>query len=129
MKTLLLILSLLLITTNVYADWIFYSVNVDGSVYFYDKSSVKRNGNKVKVWTYYNVAPDDKALKSVNVSSLRRLEEIDCVNETFKMLSMHYFTKPNLKGEMEGGADPNPTIEYIVPNSTIALLMQLVCKK
>ena len=129
MKTLLLILSLLLITTNAYAEWILNGANTAGTVYFYDKSSVKRNADKVRVWTYYNVAPDDKVSKSLNVSSVRRLEEIDCVNETSKMLSMHMFTKSNLQGEMDGGSDPNPTIEYIVPNSTIALLMQLVCKK
>ena len=129
MKTLLLILSLLLITTNVYADWIFYSVNVDGSVYFYDKSSVKRNGNKVKVWTYYNVAPDDKVSKSLNVSSVRRLEEIDCVNETSKRLSLHSFTKPDLEGELSDNTIPNRPIDYIVPDSTEATLMSLVCKK
>jgi len=129
MKTLPLILSLLLITTNAYAGWTLFVANVDGSAYFYDKSTIKRNGDKVKVWIYFNEAPDDKVYKSLNVSSVRRLEEIDCVNETYKMLSMHYFTKSNLEGEMQGGTNPNPTTEYIVPNSRYAVLMKLVCIK
>ena len=115
MKTLLLILSLLLITTNVYAEWIFYATSVDEDVLFYDKSSVKRNGNKVKVWRYVNYSPNNEKTKSVNMSSSRGLDEIDCVNETSKRLSLHSFTKPDLEGEASNNTDPNPTIVYIPP--------------
>ena len=129
MKTLLLILSLLLITTNAYAEWTPYSLNAKGSVYFYDKSTVKRNGDKIKVWTYINFAPDSIETKSLNMSSARTLEEIDCANETRKALSFHYFTQQNLEGDVRDIGAPDPTIHYIVPNSKLATLMQLVCKK
>jgi len=129
MKTLLLILSLLLITTNAYAKWIFYGENVDGTVYLYDKSTVKRNGDKVRVWAYLNYSPDNKDAKSFNTKSTRALEEIDCVNETRKTLSLYSFTEQDLKGDMRELTNPNPIMDYIVPNSTLATLMQLVCKK
>ena len=131
MKTLLLILSLLLITTNAYAEWTFYFTSVDGDVYFYNKSAVKRNGNKVKVWRYVNYSPNNEKTKSVNMSSSRGLDEIDCVNETSKRLSWQSFTKPNLQGDMRDISNPNPNlpIDYIVPDSTQAELMKLVCKK
>ena len=129
MKTLLLILSLLLITTNVYAEWTFYEITKDGSACFYDKSTVKRNGNKVKVWRYVSYSPNNEKTASLNVSSSRTLDEIDCVNETYKMLSMQSFTKPDLEGDMRDVPLPNPTTYYIVPDSTQAELMKLVCKK
>ena len=129
MKKTLLILSLLLITTNAYAEWTFYFTSVDGDVFFYDKSSVKRNGNKFKVWSYINISPNNEEAKSDNIYSQRGLDEIDCVNETFKNLSLQSFTKPKLEGEASNNTDPNPTIVYIPPNSTYALLMKLVCKK
>jgi hypothetical protein len=129
MKTLLLILSLLLITSNSYAEWTKYSVGEDYFVHFYDESTVKRNGDKIRVWKYTNYSPDDKEAKSINVSSTRSLDEIDCINETVKSLSRHSYTKPNLQGDMTDYTDPNPTISYIVPNSTLAVLMKLVCKK
>ena len=129
MKLLTLFLSLLLITTNVYAEWIYFSKNVGGDILFYDKSTIKRNGDKVKVWTYMNFVPDDKEAKSLNVSSARALEEIDCVNETRKALSFQSFTKPNLEGGMRDVPITNPTIKYIVPDSSESILMKLVCKK
>ena len=128
-KQLTLLLSLLLITTNAYAEWTLYSSDAKGSVHFYDKSSVKRNGDKVKVWTYMNFTAPDSLAKSVNLSSARMLEEIDCVNETSKHLTFHRFFKFDLEGDMWDNTKSNPTIDYIVPNSTIATLMQLVCKK
>ncbi len=127
MKTLLLILSLLLITTNVYAEWTLYFINAEGSDHFYDKSNIKRNGDKVKVWAYMNFT--DERSKSLNVASVRILEEIDCVNETSKRLTFHRFTKSDLEGDMRDITLPNPTISYIVPDSVNADLMKLVCKK
>ena len=130
MKTLLLILSLLLISTNAYAEWTFYSKPVDGTVLFYDKSSVKRNGNNVRVWKYVNFSPNNEKAKSINMSSLRELYEIDCVNETYIPLSMQSYTKPDLEGE-ETDVPDNYLLKtnYIVPNTTNATLMKLVCKK
>ena len=129
MKKLLLILSLLLITTNAYAEWIYFSENVVGDILFYDKSNVKRNGDKVKVWTYMNTVPDDKEAKSLNTGSGRSLYEIDCVNETSKTLSFQSFTKPNLEGGMRDVPTTNRPIHYIVPDSSQSILMKLVCKK
>ena len=129
MKTLLLIFSLLLITTNVYAEWTLYATSVNDDILFYDKSSVKRNGNKFKVWIYFNASPNDEKAKSFNVSSMRTLSEIDCVNETSKTLSMQSFTKPDLEGDMRDITDPNSTINYIAPDSPYSVLMKLVCKK
>ena len=129
MKTLLLILSLLLITTNAYAEWTLYSSDAKGSVHFYDKSTVKRNGDKVKVWTYMNFTAPDSLAKSVNLSSARILEEIDCVNETSKHLTFHRFFKFDLEGDMWDTTKSNPTTTYIPPDSPNAVLMKLACKK
>jgi len=131
MKLLTILLALLLITTNAnaYAEWTYFSKNVGGDILFYDKSSVKRNGDKVKVWTYMNILPDDKEAKSLNMGSGRSLEEIDCVNETRKTLSFQSFTKQNLEGDMRNVSITNRPITYIVPDSSEAILMKLVCKK
>lgn len=129
MKILLLIITLFLLTTNAYAEWTLYSSNINGSVFFYDKSTMKRNGDKVKVWSYMNFLPDNEIAKSLNISSARTLEEIDCVNETRKALKIDSFTKNNLEGDMSDKTPTNPTISYIAPDSTNAILMKLVCKK
>ena len=129
MKTLSLILSLILITTNAYAEWTFYSSDDKGNVRFYDKSTIKRNGDKVKVWMYFNMLADDKSWESLNTKSMRTLVEIDCVNETHKPLSIQRFTELDLEGDMTDVPITNRPIIYIVPNSSHATLMKLVCKK
>ena len=128
-KLFTLFLTLFLIATNVYAEWKKYSKGEDGHVHFYDESTVKRNGDKVKVWMYINYSLDNKKAKSLNVGSTRSLDEIDCVNDSRKSLSLQTFTKPNLEGDMTDYTKSNPTTIYIVPDSPYATLMKLVCKK
>ena len=128
MKTLLLILSLILITTNAYAEWTYLSKNEGGDIWFYDKSSVKRNGNKVKVWTYLNFASYDKLADYLNISSMRSLQEIDCVNETLRTLSFQTFTEKDLNGDVINVPITDQTTTYIPPDSPNADLMKLVCK-
>ena len=128
-KLFTLFLTLFLIATNVYAEWTSYGRSITGAVSFYDKSTVKRNGNKVKVWMYMNTSPNNKEAKSLNMGSFRTLEEIDCINETSKSLSLQTFTKPNLEGGMRDVPITNRPIDYIVPESSEAILMKLVCKK
>jgi hypothetical protein len=128
-KLLTLFLTLLLITTNAYAEWTSFAEFEDGQHHFYDKSTVKRNGDKTRVWTYWNFAPAEIKAKSLKMSSVRTLEEFDCVNETRKSLASHNYTKNNLKGDMNDMTLSDPTIVYVAPNSVESSLMKLVCKK
>ena len=128
-KILTLFLTLFLITTNAYAEYTKFAGFKDGFVFFYDKSSVKRNGNKVEVWNYTNFGEGSIA-KSYKVYSMRTLDKFDCTNKTFQHFSIQSFTKPNLEGDMEDLTDPNPKIKYIESSrSPHAILMKLVCKK
>jgi hypothetical protein len=124
-KLLALFLTLFVITTNAYAEWINYS---SYNFFFYDNSSIKRNGNKVRVWNYNNVKSDDMKAKSMNIGSMRALDEIDCINETYTTLALDSYSKPNLEGDFET-IKVSSKIDYIVPSSTHSSLMKLVCKK
>jgi len=129
MKTLLLIFSLLLVTTSVFAEWKFYDLSKSGGMNYYDNSSISRNGDKVKVMHYANFSQDDELTKLTKMSSARVLYEIDCVNETRKILEFKAFSKTDLKGDMSDAMNSKPEIENIVPDSIGAVLMKLVCKK
>ena len=129
MKKLLLILSLTLLTTSVFAEWKFYDLSKAGGMNYYDNSSITRNGDKVKVMHYANFSQDDEVTKLTKMSSARVLYEIDCINETREILEFKAFSKKDLKGDMTDSMNPKPEIEKIVPNSIGAVLMKLVCKK
>ena len=129
MKKLLLSLLTILITTNSYAEWKFYDTSKTGGKHYYDNSSIKRNGDKVKVMHYANFSQDDELAKITKMGSARVLYEIDCVNKTREILEFKAFSKTDLKGDMTDSMNPKPEIENIVPNSIGAVLMKLVCKK
>ena len=129
MKKLLLALLIILITTNSYAEWKFYDLSKTGGKHYYDNSSIKRNGDKVKVMHYANFSQDDELAKITKMASARVLYEIDCVNKTREILEFKAFSKTDLKGDMTDSMNPNPKIENIVPDSIGAVLMKLVCKK
>ena len=129
MKTLLLLISLLLVTTNAYAEWKFYDISKSGGKHYYDNSSIKQNGDKVKVMHYANFSQDDELAKITKMASARVLYEIDCVNKTREIIEFKAFSKIDLKGDMTDSMNPKPGIENIVPDSIGAVLMKLVCKK
>ena len=115
--------------TNAYAEWKFYDISKTGGKHYYDNSSIKRNGDKVKVMHYANFSQDDELAKITKMASARVLYEIDCVNKTREILEFKAFSKKDLKGDMTDSMNPNPKIENIVPDSIGAVLMKLVCKK
>ena len=129
MKKLLLSLLTILITTNSYAEWKFYDISKTGGKHYYDNSSIKRNGDKVKVMHYANFSQDDELAKITKMESARVLYEIDCVNKTREIIEFKAFSKIDLKGDMTDSMNLNPKIENIVPDSIGAVLMKLVCKK
>ena len=129
MNKLLLLISLLFITTSVFAEWKFYDLSKTGGTNYYDNSSITRNGDKVKVMHYANFSQDDELTKLTKMSSARVLYEIDCVNETREILEFKAFSKTDLKGDMTDAMKLKPKIENIVPDSIGAVLMKLVCKK
>lgn len=120
MRRVLLTIVLILLTTNVFANWESYG-SVKGNEIFYDRSSIKKNGVVVKVWAYYNV--------NENATSLLGLKQFDCLRETVKTLTIKEYTKLNLKGEISYNSTPdNPQADYIIPSSSDDILMKIVCK-
>jgi hypothetical protein len=128
MNKILLTISMLFMTTNVFGGWEFYGTT-KGIQLFYDKPSIKRTGNTVRVWNYMNFNHENVTDPAIlKIASMRALTEIDCINETYKDLSLDTYTEPHLKGKLEA-MPPDKKMEYIPPNSTIAKLMKLVCRK
>ena len=129
MKKLLLSLLTILITTNSYAEWKFYDTSKTGGKHYYDNSSIKQNGDKVKVMHYANFSQDNELSKITKMASTRILYEIDCVNKSREILEFKAFSKTDLKGDMTDVMKPKPEIENIVPDSIGEGLMKVVCKK
>ena len=129
MNKMLLTISILLITTSAYAEWELFFKSHTGNDYYYDRDSIKRNKNKIKVWSYTNLSEEEqKNPKYLNSASQMSLEEYDCVTEICKILQVNSYSKPDLNGdqiqEWSGSKE-----KYVPPGTNAYELMKRVCKK
>ena len=117
---------LLMISTNVFAEWTEVGSNDEMSVYN-DFSSVKKQANKTKMWSMF----DFKTVKKIeNDSFLSQVfhYEYDCENETIKQLDFIWYS-----GNMKSGdvvySQRNMNIKPIsvTPESINEHLFKIAC--
>ena len=126
-----LVLLLLMVSTNVFAEWLRLGEVDDGDSTFYvDLETIKRKGNKVKMWDLSDSKTVKKTLGGKEYfSSLNRIE-YDCEEETRRILDAYrysgnmknggiVFSYPNVKDEAES----------IIPESLDDGLFKIACGK
>jgi hypothetical protein len=97
MKKLLLILSLLLITSNVYAEWTL--VDTDKLYQYYvDLSAIKKEGKTIKVPVYINHL---YKTKDAPYLSEGLITEFDCKHDKLRIVFFEIYKKRDLEGEPE----------------------------
>ena len=95
MKKLLLILSLLLITTNCYADWTLVDKD-NNNQYFIDLSVIKKEGKTIKVPAYIN---HNQMTKDIPYLSEGLMMEFDCKHNQLRIVFIAPYKKLDLEGE------------------------------
>ena len=124
----LLLFLLLMVSTNVFAEWTEVGSNDEMNVYN-DFSSIKKQVNKTKMWSMF----DFNTVKTIeNDSFLSQVfhYEYDCINETIKQLDFIWYS-----GNMKSGdvvySQRNMNIEPIsvTPESINEHLFKIACDK
>ena len=131
MKKLLVLLLLMISTTSVvFAEWTNVGGNETGDKTVYaDYGNIKRKGNKVQMWSLYDLKKVVIIADVRFLSSMRR-DEYDCEEETIRQLdSFKYsenmrggelvYSQTNIKGEAES----------IPPDSLSGILLKIACDK
>ena len=96
MKKLTLLL-LLIVSTNVLSDWTEIVDNTDLTSYI-DFGTIKRKGNKVKMWSLRDLKMVQKLGENDSFLSSVTHEEYDCEEETIRTLDFYFYS-----GNMRGG--------------------------
>ncbi len=142
----LIVLSVLLVfvlSISIHAaTWDFLGKTVDGSIYYYDKSSVKYlTGNIVRFWG--KEIPSESARKEnmielgfkylgyldgkfMKYSSHKVLAEINCSKEQIRTLSYVIF---DLEGNIIGSLNESSDWVRIVPESIVELASDKLCRQ
>ena len=124
----LVVLLLLMISTNVFAEWTEVRESEVETDYT-DFESIVKEGNKVKMWNLY----DYKTIKSgggVSYLSSLYLEEVDCENHTKRLLEAYLYSGNMKSGQVVFSQTKMKMKEaLILPDSMIEISFNLVCGK
>ena len=97
MKKLTLLL-LLLVSTSVFAEWTKVG-GTDDMTSYADFGTIKRKGNKVKMWGLYDFKTVQKVGNDSFLSSVSR-NEYDCEEETVRLLDFYWYSGNMRQGEI-----------------------------
>lgn len=122
MKKILFLLTIL-ISSNVLGEWVPVTVTIDNIMFFVDKDTITKKGNKVKYWQKMNLYTTDNEIKSI-----RSFHEADCKERTYKKLDVTSFNEIDFKGKMVANYKPSPTNDYIAPETSGEIIFNYVCK-
>ena len=122
----IVLMMLLFASTNVLAEWTKVTESSKSIVYA-DIQSIRKNGNKVKIWALL----DFKTVQTVDndryLSSLTRYE-FDCSEETARQLDFYWYSGNMKKGDIVY-SDTNITDQprTVVPESVEEHLLAVAC--
>jgi len=124
MKKLFLV-GLMMLAGSALADWGQYA-SADGSDFFFDPYTVRKDGRFSKVWAITNLPRRNMD----GVSSYRMRKEFDCPNERFRILFISSHTQKLAKGKtLEHSDEPDEAWSEIPPHSSVRILHALVWAK
>ncbi len=124
----IVVLLLLMVSTNVFAEWTKIASVNDNTVYI-DIGSIKRKGNKVKVWYLYDFNTVRK-FENYNYLSQVQHDEFDCKDTTSRMLDYYWYSGNKRSGGVVYSETNIKDVGIsIMPDSILEGLFTIVCGK
>jgi hypothetical protein len=95
----------------------------ESTSYYLDPDSIRVEGTHRRVWRLF----DYKEKQANGVRSGKALIEIDCQADTYRYLRTMYYSEPQGRGKVLGGARERRK-EHVVPGTMIAQLAKAACQ-
>lgn len=126
----LFIVGLLLImtSTSVLAEWS-YVGHSEESIAYADKSTIRKNGNRVKMWVLHDLASPHQVGNGKPFLSTKGLHEYDCVNESSRGINLIEYSGYTGDGEVVWSGGFNVGFRPIVPETVEEMLWKVACGK
>jgi hypothetical protein len=130
MKKLLLTLVLVFISTDTMAEWtkVGESEHKGGYTAYADLASIRKAGNRVKMWTLSDYKIEQKA-SGVNFLSEKIRREYDCVEEQMRILAFSLFSWNMEKGELVRSYSQPQKWEEVQPGGMDEAEWKVACGK
>ena len=124
----IVVLLLLMVSTNVFAEWTVVG-SASGKTVYADFGTIKRKGNKVKMWTLYDFNTVRQVENSRYLSQMER-DEYDCEEETSRLLDFLWYSGNMRQGEIVLSSKNIKNEEMsVTPGSIDEILLKIACSK
>ena len=124
MKKLLLLLFSLMLSFNSYGEkWFDVSSDANGTTYYLDGDSIKKNGGYVYHWEMEDLLKPDE----YGIMSVKRYEQSDCGVNRYKILSLYVYYQPMGRGISKTIPLPSPEWKYPPSSSVAGLILGAIC--
>ena len=126
----LVVLLLLMVSTSVFAEWTEVGGNDDVGITAYaDFGTIKRKGNKVKMWSLLDLKTVQEVAGKKYLSVMSR-NEYDCEEETSRMLDFYEYSGNMRNGEIVwSSTNIKKETVSIMPESVDESLFKIACSK
>jgi len=119
---------LVVINTSVKAEWVVIGVN-DNSTYYANPDTIRKSGNKVKMWVLLDMNTIQESLGDKYLS-MKAQEQFDCSEEQRKVLYLSQHSKNMGGGDVVySGATPDSNWFPVSPESMNELAWKFACGK
>jgi hypothetical protein len=128
-KSLILVLALGACITTAQAAWKVVTpleANNGKWALYVDDEGIQKNGQRVRLWTLYDLPSGQLSVKEKDIRSIRDQIELDCERATYTSMGSSYSDGTMGAGQviLTLGASPE---EDIVPNSAFATIAKRTC--
>ncbi len=104
--------------------WSNYAIEYDNTIYFYDKKSVIKKKDIVKVWIKFGEPINDNVVTRIYKEAMA-LKEINCSTRLIRSIEWNYLS---MKGEVNNYTSPTKW-ENIEPETANDALLEVVCPR
>ncbi len=128
-KTILMLL-LAVVSSSAMAEWVVISDSDDlGITVYADPSSIRKSGNKVKMWILFDFSSVHEASGTKSLSSMVQ-DEFDCKEEQLKTLHFTWYSKNMGRGDVVyTGKKYAKNWTPVYPDSSGKTLWKFACGK
>jgi len=118
-----------MVSTSVFAEWTEVGGN-DVITAYADFGTIKRKGNKVKMWSLLDLKTIQKGSRGERYLSSVSRDEYDCEEETERRLDIHWYSSNMGQGEIVWSSTIiKNEARSVIPRSISETLFNIACGK
>ena len=93
---------------------------------YMDDEGVQKEGQRVRLWTLYDLPTSQLTIKDKEIRSIRDQIELHCEKSTYSSMSSSYSDGPMGTGQVVLSLGTSPE-EEVLPNTALATVAKMAC--